>query len=83
MRHMTTKDLREKYDAPNAKNAINKAIRAELPGGNEAIEAREQLHLINQASRSRDTKAALALVSGIIAAMEAEIRRRYGMPPAE
>ncbi|MDQ3288925.1 MAG: hypothetical protein M3Q42_11845 [Pseudomonadota bacterium] len=80
MAPMSTKELREKYVKSNAKAAINAAIRAELPGGDEALDVLERLHHRVQETASRDAGFALDQLRLVVAAMEAEIRRRYGMP---
>jgi hypothetical protein len=83
---MSTKELQAKYDKSNADAAINAAIRAEIPGGSELLGALEVAH---KAAGRKDDPAA-ATVSRILtalraakAAMEAEIRRRYGIPARE
>ena len=88
---MALKELREKYrkTSGSAREAINRAIRAELAGGNEALDALELFHKIVQ--RTGDLEAdgktpTIAQVAHdrlvtIVDAMEAEIRRRYDMPP--
>jgi len=86
MPNMATKELGEKYGR-NKKSAqlINAAIRAELPGGNELLDALERAHKI----AGRDERSAGMIgpvLSGLRAAkvaMEAEIRRRYDMPPRD
>jgi hypothetical protein len=85
---MSTKDLREKYGKSNQALAINAAIRAELPGGDALLDVLEIAH---KAAGRRDLPAeAQAAISRILdglrhakAALEAEIRRRYGLPPSE
>jgi hypothetical protein len=87
---MATKDLAAKYGkSKNSKQLINAAIRAELVGGNETLEA--QTVADNLMLRARSDRAPpivldqvqenLAAVQAIAAAMRAEIRKRYGMPP--
>jgi len=83
---MPTKQLREKYGKSNQSLAINAAIRAELPGGGELLDALEIAH---KAAGRRDDPAAvtasriLSSLLAVKAAMEAEIRRRYDMPPRD
>jgi len=43
---MTTMDLRGKYGEGRSRQVVNRAIRAECPGGPEALEALELLHKI-------------------------------------
>ena len=82
------KDLRAKYHASEARQAINRAIRAECPGGSEALDALELMHKILR--RTGETEAAgtptIAKVAydrlcGIANAMEASVRDEWGMPP--
>lgn len=80
---MSTRDLQEKYGAANSKAAINAAIRAEIPGGGELLDALETAH--KAAGRNDDPAAAtigrvLTALLRAKGAMEAEIRRRYGIP---
>jgi len=82
---MATKELCDKY-GKNSALSINAAIRAELPGGSELLDALEIAH---KAAGRRDDPAA-ATVHRILeslraakAALEAEIRRRYDMPPRD
>jgi hypothetical protein len=85
------RELRARYGktSGSAREAVNRAIRAELPGGAETLDAIELFYKIVQrlggyeadghtptvAQVARDRLAAIAI------AMEVEIRRRYGMPP--
>lgn len=70
---MSNQDLAAKYGTGNRARLINKAIRAELVGGNEALAALDRMKL--QGGPGLD------LVRAIVEAMAAEIRRRYGLPP--
>lgn len=86
---MPLRELREKYNksSGSAREAINRAIRAELAGGNEVLDAIELFHKIVsrlgefEADGKTPTVAQVAhdRLSSIAKAMEAEIRRRYGM----
>ncbi|WP_321376979.1 hypothetical protein [Trichococcus shcherbakoviae] len=86
---MSTRDLREKYGSNGGTPAvINRAIRAECPGGNEALDALRSFHEILRSDRLESNPTAKAMAEAarnrlveIANAMEAEIRRRYGMPP--
>jgi len=80
------RDLREKYGAKGkARQAINAAIRAELPGGEETLDALELFHKIVlrvgelEADDKTPTIAQVAhdRLAEIADAMEDEIRRRY------
>jgi hypothetical protein len=81
-------ELREKYGGKLAK-ALNRAIRAEVPGGNEALEALTRLAAAARNSRwkdhaGRDTPEALAYYRhkrDVVDRMEAEVRQRWGVPP--
>ncbi len=89
---MATRDLREKYgSAGSARLIINRAIRAELPGGAEALDAAELFHQIvcrhgmYEPGTRTPTVAQVAhdRLAAILNAMEAEIRRRYKIPQNE
>jgi hypothetical protein len=69
---MSNQDLAAKYGSGNRARLINKAIRAELVGGNEALHALDRLRIHGGP--------ALDLVRDIVEAMAAEIRRRYNIP---
>src|SRR5262245_16788329 len=79
---MGKRDLGAKYGASkNTTQLINAAIRAECPGGNEAIDALRDLRTLHDNRGLPDTAAALAAMRRVVDAMAAEIRRRYDMPP--
>ena len=82
--------IREKYGGKLPK-AINRAIRAEIPGGNEAL---DKLTLLAGAARhsgwkdkaGHDTPEAIAYFKHqreVIDKMTAETRRRWGLPPEQ
>jgi len=82
--------IREKYGGKLPK-AINRAIRAEIPGGNEAL---DKLTLLAGAARhsgwkdkaGNDTPEAIAYFKHqreVIDKMAAETRKRWGLPPEE
>jgi hypothetical protein len=81
-------EIREKYGGKLPK-AINRAIRAEVPGGNEALDKLTQLAGAARHSRwtdhaGRDTAEALAYFKHkreVVDRMDAEVRRRWGVPP--
>ncbi len=84
---MPTRELREKYAAGNQRDAINRAIRAELPGGNAVLDLLELTHHAAQRLGWREPDGSSSLLCVIherlcaaAAEMENEIRRRYGMP---
>lgn len=79
---MATKDLAAKYGKnKNSRVNINAAIRAELPGGNEALEALELADGLQGMARGTAFSRLLDSVYAVAAAMRADIRKRYGMPP--
>lgn len=80
---MSTQDLRAKYEAGNTKQAINRAIRAELVGGPEALDALERINQLVRKHRVTETIEARSCAFAVVAAMEADIRRRYDMPAKE
>lgn len=70
---MTLADLKAKYGKnKEARVLINRAIRAELVGGNEALDALDAL-------RNRADEPTLQRLRAIVSAMADEIRRRYGL----
>lgn len=84
-------ELREKYAGganPNARTLINKAIRAELVGGDHILTALDALRCVEHDWIQRgwtdglaDIRAARVATEAVAANFRAEIRRRYGMPP--
>jgi hypothetical protein len=77
-------DLREKYGrSKNTRQLINAAIRAELAGGNQALDALGQLDLRYDLTEGPAGAFAKDTLHTIVDAMAAEIRRRYGLPPRE
>jgi hypothetical protein len=86
---MPIRELKEKYG--RSRGAINRAIRDELAGGNELLDALELFHKIvlrlgeyeDDGKTPTVAQVAHDRLCGIANAMEAEIRRRYGMPPNE
>lgn len=85
---MHDKKIREKYGGKLPK-AINRAIRAEVPGGNEALDKLTQLAGAARQSgwkdrSGRDTPEAEAYFRHqreVLGPMEAEVRKRWGVPP--
>jgi hypothetical protein len=84
---MTPDDLRRKYgESKSPKQRMNAAIRAELPGGSEALDALAELR--SKEDWRAETggeryliaglRTALSLVRACVGAMADEIRRRYG-----
>ncbi len=84
---MGERELRAKYGGKLAK-AINRAIRAEVKGGNEALDKLTELagparHSRWKDSSGHDTAEAAAYYrhQEVIARMDAEVRKRWGVPP--
>lgn len=76
---MSARDLTAKYGNKNRNNLINAAIRAELTAGPEALEALNELRMIDDREQTKSTGRAVEHARAIIDAMAAEIRRRYGL----
>lgn len=87
---MGERELREKYGGKLAK-AINRAIRAELPGGNAALDTLTQLAgpAMQSGWKERNgdpTPEAVAYFKhkrNVVEKLEAEIRSRWQMPQEE
>jgi hypothetical protein len=87
---MDDRKIREKYGGKLPK-AINRAIRAEIPGGNEALDKLTQLAGAARHSGWKDfegnstveAKAYFRHKRDVIDRMDAEVRKRWGVPPAE
>ncbi|HMO25861.1 MAG TPA: hypothetical protein PKB10_06290 [Tepidisphaeraceae bacterium] len=84
---MGERELREKYGGKLPK-AINRAIRAELPGGNEALDTLARLSgraassgWTHQDGKPTDEAAAFAKQQQKVDQLAAQIRERYGIPP--
>jgi hypothetical protein len=86
---MGERELREKYGGKLAK-AINRAIRAEIPGGNEALDKLTHLSApVLQSgwkdAKGRETPEAAAYFKHkreVVDRMDAEVRRKWGVPMA-
>ena len=84
---MGEREIREKYGGHLAK-AINRAIRAEVPGGNEALDKLTALAGAARHSRwtdhaGRDTPEAVAYYRhkrDVVERMEREVRKTWGVP---
>ena len=84
---MGERELREKYGGKLAK-AINRAIRAEIPGGNEALDKLTQLagparHSGWKDRLGKNTAEADAYYKHkkqVVDRMEADVRKRWGVP---
>ena len=85
---MGERELRDKYGGKLAK-AINRAIRAEMPGGNEALDrltalAGPAMHSRWKDHRGVETPEAAAYFRhqrGVVDPMEAKVRKAWGVPP--
>lgn len=87
---MPTRDLQAKYGRGNSRALINRAIRAELVGGDYCLDALNSLDQLKHQWKQRgwtkgllEINRALAEVQKLYAYMRSEIRTRYGMPPEE
>lgn len=81
MGRMSTRDLAEKYGkSKNSRQLVNAAVRAELAGGAEALDALEAAHKALGRGNDPTLGRLHASIRAITEAMQAEIRRRYGMP---
>jgi len=79
---MSTKDLAAKYGGGkgNTDRLVNRAIRAEIPGGGEALDLLNTLRGRYDADSSIG-RVAVAGVRQVVYRMVAAIRERYGLPP--
>ena len=85
---MGERELRDKYGGKLAK-AINRAIRAEVPGGNEALDrltalAGPAMHSRWKDRRGAETPEAAAYFRhkrDVVDPMEATVRKTWGVPP--
>jgi hypothetical protein len=80
-------DLKAKYGGGNTRTTINRAIRAELAGGNECLDAVHALEQLRREWASRgftegmgDVEAALRHAGAVYERLKAEILDRYEMP---
>lgn len=87
---MSSRHLSEKYGNSNTRTRINRAIRAELVGGGDCLDALHSLDSLKQKWKDRgwteglpEINRALQQLHKLHAYMRAEIRARYGMPPEE
>lgn len=83
---MGIREIREKYGRNlKARQAVNAAIRAELVGGDDCLDAIASLHRLATRLRQRgldgadDAEAALDSCREVAEAMSNEIARRYGL----
>lgn len=82
---MGIRDLKLKYGGKNLKNreAVNRAIRAELVAGDDVLDALESLHCAHRKLSQRNLPGtnladdAAETVAELREVMESEIRRRY------
>ena len=85
---MGEREIREKYGGKLAK-AINRAIRAEIPGGNEALDKLTQLagaarHSEWKDRAGNDTPEAVVYFRhkrDVVDRMTAQVRKKWGVPP--
>src|SRR5688572_20844500 len=84
---MGERELREKYGGKLPK-AINRAIRAEIPGGNEALDrlthlaaAAKQSHWHDKAGRpTPEAEAYYKHQRTVVARMDEQVRKTWGVP---
>ena len=81
---MSLRDLATKYGRGNSRALVNRAIRAELVGGDHALTAQGLLDQLVHKFRERgwaadqaDAEVAQAAVARIVERMRGEIRARY------
>ena len=68
-----TKLLKDKYGEGKTRTIINRAIRAEIPGGAKVLDARTELH------KQKNQSPAVQLLDQALFEFENQIRSRYGM----
>lgn len=77
---MSTLDLQRKYAAKSSKQAIDRAIRAEIPNGAELLERHNRLYLQLKSVDSPTIVDELRSIRLQRMLAERTIRQRYGMP---
>jgi hypothetical protein len=81
---VSTKELAAIYGKnKNSTQLVNAAVRTEIPGGSEALDALDELRSLHENRGLPETATALKHARAIVDAMAAEIRKRYDMPPRE
>jgi hypothetical protein len=86
---MAMKELGAKYGKGSGRGLVNRAIRAELLGGDEALDALTAIHHAAQHAATDMVKcvaslsAAHTLMSELVRKMSNEIARRYELPSYE
>jgi len=80
----TTRKLSQKYGKGSGKDLYNRALRAELPGGNILLDTIETLHLMQGRTLSRECRKFIGSYSALLALIKStmgeEINRRYSEP---
>ena len=87
---MGEKELREKYGGKLDK-AINRAIRAECEGGGDALDLLAKLSgpaaysgwTKGSGAETDEAKAYHKHLRNVVQPMEADVRKRWGLPPAK
>ncbi|MDB5293388.1 MAG: hypothetical protein JWL69_4629 [Phycisphaerales bacterium] len=87
---MDDRKIREKYGGKLPK-AINRAIRAEVPGGNQALDkltelaasARQSGWKNHSGHNTPEANAYFHHKREVVGKMEAQVRKRWGLPPDE
>ena len=85
---MSARDLIEKYSKKNARQAVNAAIREELPGGAELLDLASKFERLRYRANGAFTAEELALIETVCADLQRlrdafgnEIARRYDLTP--
>ena len=80
----TTRRLSQKYGKGSGKDLYNRAVRAELPGGNILLDTIETLHLMQGRMLTKECRKFIGNYSALLALIKSvmgeEISRRYSEP---
>ena len=80
----TTRKLSQKYGKGSGKDLYNRALRAELPGGNILLDTIETLHLMQGRTLTKECRKFIGNYSDLFALIKSvmgeEISRRYSEP---
>ena len=87
---MTWREFRALHGGANNRNAVNRAVRKDIPGGGKALDAADSIDQLRQRWIDRgwhdglpELDRALTAANAVCREMRAEIRRRYGLPPED
>ena len=85
---MSIRDLTQKYKRQKARQAVNAAIREELPGGAELLDLTSKFERLRYRANGAFTAEELALIETVCADLQRlrdafgnEIARRYNLTP--